>query len=190
MLESVAGLYASIFLLFSDIMSWIMDKRRRRLLGSFSETTKRKFDDKVRAIGKMAEQIRYLAEQGSRAEARETRLMVERLLETDARLGKAGGARHEAEARYWEERREREYLEMCRERAQIANGVALARIVKGLLQEGALKSLQDSRLIGAEMRLFNNSATEQSVSQIAEGEYKRFSIQNAAMTICRIVVDV
>ncbi|KAF2104705.1 hypothetical protein NA57DRAFT_70913 [Rhizodiscina lignyota] len=161
MLEGVADLYSHVFLFLSNVMDWMMEKRHRRLLDSFNENLRKTFDDQIQAISKRAEQIRHVAEQSSRAETRSTRLIGESThaqlremkqtidkLERDMRLGLEGEARRMAEQSYFEARREREFLEMKREREQITEGWRqLVAYTKNMLQDGAMRSIKDRNYV-------------------------------------------
>lgn len=109
MLQLVADLYEHVFLFLSSVMDWIMEKRFRRLLDSFSESFNDRFEDEIRRINKKAERIRTFATQSLMAETRVTRLVVEGL-DRDIRLGLDGDKRHRADMQLFAERIERQLL--------------------------------------------------------------------------------
>ncbi len=150
MLERVADLYAHIFLFLSGAMDWIMEKRHRRMLDSFNENFRKRFDDEVTAIKDKAEHIRSLAGQSSRAELRATRLIVEEL-ERDLRLGLEGEARRQAEMTHFREEIKKEFSQ---ERQQMREGQRqLGACLNLMLQEGAMRSLQANRMIYIPLQL-------------------------------------
>lgn len=104
----VADLYEHIFLFMNGVMDWILEKRFRRLLDSFSENIfNERFEAEMTKINKKAERVRNLASQSSRAELRVTRLIAESLIR-DVRLGLDERQRHEAEMRLYAERIEKQ----------------------------------------------------------------------------------
>lgn len=107
MLQLVADLYEHVFLFLSSVMDWIMEKRFRRLLDSFSENFNDRFEVEIRRINKKAERIRTFATQSLMAETRVTRLLVEGL-DRDIRLGMDGDQRHRADMQLFAERIERQ----------------------------------------------------------------------------------
>lgn len=137
MLAMVAKLYAHIFLFLSETMDWIMEKRRKKLIDSFNENFRQRFDKELANIASMSENIRILAEQGSRAEARVTRLTVESM-GRDLRVGLEGNARHQANLEVLAERLERE---LQNTRKEFREGKQqLARQLKQMLQYNATAS--------------------------------------------------
>jgi hypothetical protein len=145
MLELVADLYAHILLFLSGTMDWIMEKRRKRLLDSFNENFRLRFDHEIANIKQKSERIRNLAEQSSRAELRVTRLTLEDLGQ-DIRIGLEGDARHRAEMKVFAERIEQELLEAGREREQLREERRqLAGFLKHMLQDNAMSSFQARR---------------------------------------------
>lgn len=106
MTKLVVDLYGHIFLFLSSVMDWIMKKRSRRLLDSFTENFNDHFRNQLNKINDKAARIRSIASQSLMAEGRVTRLVVESL-ERDVRLGLEGDVRHQAEMRLFAERIER-----------------------------------------------------------------------------------
>ncbi|KUI67665.1 hypothetical protein VM1G_03036 [Cytospora mali] len=99
----VVDLYEHVFLFLSGVMDWMMKKRSRRLLDSFTENFNDQFRDELNNINKKAARIRNLASQSAMAEGRVTRLVLEGL-DRDVRLGLEGDMRHQAEMRLFAER--------------------------------------------------------------------------------------
>ncbi|KUI53386.1 hypothetical protein VP1G_00696 [Cytospora mali] len=102
-IKLVVDLYEHVFLFLSGVMDWIMKKRSRRLLDSFTENFNDQFRDELNNINKKAARIRNIASQGAMAEGRVTRLVLEGL-DRDIRLGLEGDMRHQAEMRLFAER--------------------------------------------------------------------------------------
>ncbi|KAI0437870.1 hypothetical protein F4803DRAFT_536979 [Xylaria telfairii] len=142
MMQLIADFYAHIFVFLSDVMQWITEKKRKRLLDSFNEKFFQKFDDKIGMIKQRSERIRNFAAQSSRAEQRLTRVAVEDLAQ-DVRLGLIGQQRHEAEVAYHAERIERELYEGRKERQQLREDGQNFR----LLADRIINMLEDKALI-------------------------------------------
>lgn len=146
MLQLVADLYEHIFLFLSSVMDWIMEKRFRRLLDSFSENFNDRFESEISRIKKRAERIRTFATQSLMAETRVTRLVVEGL-DRDIRLGLDGDKRHRADMQLFAERIERQLLraEEIR-RVQDENMRKLGGAVVVLLETDASNWLKNQQL--------------------------------------------
>ena len=171
MLELVADLYSHIFLFLSGTMDWIMEKRYKRMLDSFNENFKKRFDDEIANIRHKAERIQKLAAQSSRAELRATRLTVEEL-GRDIRIGLEGDARHRAELSNLAERMEKELLEAGKEREQMRRERwQLAAYLKHMLQEGAVRSLQAKHTSYIPIELFSMPESPFDTAQPAQGTY-------------------
>lgn len=146
MLHLVADLYEHVFLFLSSVMDWIMEKRFRRLLDSFSDNFNERFENEIRRINKKAERIRIFATQSLMAETRVTRLLVEGL-DRDMRLGLAGDERHRADMQLFAERIERQLLKAEESRrVQDENMRKLGGAVVVLLETDASKWLGNQRL--------------------------------------------
>lgn len=106
MIQRISEFYGQVFLFLSSIMDWIMEKRRKKLLKSFSESLGDVFEKDLERIVRRAARIRILAEQSSRAELQFVRHKVESLSQgvEDMRLGSTGLARERAERQHGEER--------------------------------------------------------------------------------------
>lgn len=102
-IKLVVNLYGHVFLSLSSVMDWIMKRRSRRLLDSFSENSNDRFCNELNKIKDKFARIRNFASQSLMAEGRVTRLMVEGL-NRDVRLGLEGDTRHQAEMRLFAER--------------------------------------------------------------------------------------
>lgn len=146
MLRLVADLYEHIFLFLSSVMSWIMEKRFRRLLDSFSENFNDRFENEIRRINKKAQRIRTFATQSLTAETRVTRLVVEGL-DRDIRLGLDSDRRHRANMQLSAERIERHMLKAEEIwRLQDENMRKLGGAVVVLLETDATSWLEKQRL--------------------------------------------
>lgn len=146
MLHLVADLYEHVFLFLSSVMDWIMEKRFRRLLDSFSDNFNERFENEIRRINKKAERIRIFATQSLMAETRVTRLLVEGL-DRDTRLGLDGDKRHRADMHLFAERIERQLLKAEESRrVQNENMQKLGAAVGVLLETDASKWLETQRL--------------------------------------------
>lgn len=146
MLHLVADLYEHVFLFLSSVMDWIMEKRFRRLLDSFSDNFNERFENEIRRINKKAERIRIFATQSLMAETRVTRLLVEGL-DRDMRLGLDGDKRHRADMQLFAERIERQLLNAEESRrVQDENMRKLGGAVVVLLETDASKWAENQRL--------------------------------------------
>ncbi|KAI1276256.1 hypothetical protein F5Y07DRAFT_366932 [Xylaria sp. FL0933] len=156
MMKLIADFYAHIFVFLSDVMGWITEKKRRRLLDSFNEKFFQRFEDQVDMIRKRSERIRNFAAQCSRAEQRLTRVTVEDLAR-DVRLGLIGQKRQEAEVIYHAEIIERELHESRKERQQLRedghNLRLLADRLFNMLEDKALIWIEDSKSVGDYRRM-------------------------------------
>ncbi|KAI3321962.1 hypothetical protein HD806DRAFT_502412 [Xylariaceae sp. AK1471] len=150
MMELIADLYAHIFVFLSDVMEWITEKRRKRLLDSFNENFNRKFEDQIEAIRNKSDRIKNLAAQSSRAEQRVSRLEVEDLAR-DVRVGLVSEARRHAEVAYMAEILERELSESRKERQLLRddtqNFKRLGEKIINMLQDKAMSWIADVRSI-------------------------------------------
>ncbi|KAJ3576728.1 hypothetical protein NPX13_g3610 [Xylaria arbuscula] len=156
MMELIADLYAHIFIFLSDVMEWMMQKKKRRVLDSFNEKFYQRFEDQITTIKHKSERIKNLAAQCSRAEQRYTRVALEDLAQ-DLRLGLTDQRRHEAEMAYSAEMFQRELYECRKERQQrMEDGQKLKlladQIVK-MLENKSMLWIGDSRSIGNERRM-------------------------------------
>lgn len=138
----VAKFYAEIFLLLSDVMSWVTRKRRERLLDSFKEDFNKRFEDQVEKITAISEKMRTLAALGTSAEQRVMRLNMEKIGSEiqDIRTGLEGDSRDRAEQTHRLERLERELSDLkaaVRDEGHIFK--QLASDVKLLLRGQALQ---------------------------------------------------
>lgn len=146
MLRLVADLYEHVFLFLSSVMDWIMEKRFRRLLDSFSDKFNDRFENEIHRINKKAERIRTFASQSLMAETRVTRLIVEGL-DRDIRLGLEGDMRHQADMQLFAERIERHFLKAEEDRqAQDENMRKLGGAVVDLLKTNASNWLEIQQL--------------------------------------------
>lgn len=155
-MQLIADFYAHIFVFLSDVMGWITEKKRKRLLDSFNETFFQKFEHQIGMIKQRSERIRNFAAQCSRAEQRLTRVAVEDLTQ-DVRLGLIGRQRHEAEVEYHAERIERELYEGRKERQQLRedgqNFRLLADRIINMLEDKAIIWIGDSHYMGINQRI-------------------------------------
>lgn len=146
MLKLVANLYEHVFLFLSSVMDWILEKRFRRLLDSFSENFNDRFESEIRRINKQAERVRTFATQSLMAETRVTRLLVEGL-DRDIRLGLDGDKRHKADMQLMAERIERQLLKAEEDRrSQEENMRRLGGAVVILLKTDASNFLKKQQL--------------------------------------------
>ncbi|KAI5926622.1 hypothetical protein F4810DRAFT_707160 [Camillea tinctor] len=154
MMQVIADFYAHIFIFLSDVMDWITEKRRKRLLDSFNENFYQKFEGQIATIKHKSDMIRNLAAQSSRAEQRDTRLTLEDLAR-DVRLGLTGEERHRAEMTYYAERIERELLEGRKERQLLREDSQhykqLAGQLMSMLQDKAMVWIGDMRSIDSNL---------------------------------------
>ncbi|WYZ34010.1 hypothetical protein EsH8_I_000286 [Colletotrichum jinshuiense] len=136
MQKLIADLYAHIFLLLTSVMDWMMKKRRKRLLDSFNEDLPTVFENELEKIKRVAERVRNLAAQNSRAEARSARLTLEETAR-DIRVGLEGERRHQAEMKHYAE-------SILREQTRSSNlwtvdkQQQLVESIVGLLEERAM----------------------------------------------------
>ncbi|KAI8627667.1 hypothetical protein F5Y19DRAFT_440740 [Xylariaceae sp. FL1651] len=148
MKQLIADLYAHIFVFLSDVMGWITEKRRKRLLDSFNENFYKKFEDQIERIRSKSDRIKNLAAQSSRAEQRVTRLAVEDIAR-DVRVGLVSEERRHAEVAYMAERIERELSENRKERELLRedgqNFRRLADRITTMLQDKAMVWIGDMR---------------------------------------------
>lgn len=153
MMQLIADFYAHIFVFLSDVMSWITEKKRRRLLDSFNEKFFEKFEHQISTITQRSERIRNFAAQCSRAEQRHISAAVEDLRQ-DIRLGLTGQKRHEAEMAYHAEMIARELYEGRKERQRLMedreNYRLLADQLKQMLTDKAITWIKDTRATGNE----------------------------------------
>ncbi|KAI0487790.1 hypothetical protein F4859DRAFT_525824 [Xylaria cf. heliscus] len=156
MMQLIADFYAHIFVFLSDVMGWITEKKRKRLLDSFNEKFFQKFEQQIGMIKKRSERIRNFAAQCSRAEQRLARVTIEELAQ-DVRLGLTGQKRHEAEVVYHAERIEKELYEGRKERQQLRedgrNYKLLADGIINMLEDKAVVWVGDSRFMGINQRV-------------------------------------
>lgn len=146
MLKLVTDLYEHVFLFLSSVMDWIMEKRFRRLLESFSDNFNERFESEIRKINKKAERIRTFATQSLMAEGRVTRLLVEGL-DRDIRLGLDGDERHKADMQLFAERIEQQLLKVEEnQRSQHENMLKLGGAVVVLLETDASNWLEKQNL--------------------------------------------
>lgn len=146
MLKLVADLYEHIFLFLSSVMDWIMEKRFRRLIDSFSDNFNERFQNEIGRINKKAERIRTFASQSLVAEGRVTRLLVEGL-NRDIRLGLEGDERHKADMQLFAERIERKLSKVEEnQRSQHENMLKLGGAVVVLLETDASNWLEKKQL--------------------------------------------
>ncbi|KAI6409276.1 hypothetical protein MCOR23_000963 [Pyricularia oryzae] len=131
----VAELYAHVFLFLGGVMDWIGERRRRRLLDSFSSSLADRFDAEVAKVEALAARVARLAAQAGRVEGRVTRVTVE-AIRADQRVGLRSIQRAQAELAHRLERQQREAREQLAARAG-ADPKELARcIVEQLVQTG------------------------------------------------------
>ncbi|KAI1338624.1 hypothetical protein F5Y15DRAFT_407601 [Xylariaceae sp. FL0016] len=118
MMRLVADVYSQIFLFLSDVMDWVTEKRRKRLLDSFNDNLVQKFENRIVMIKSKSDLIRNLAAQSSRAEQRATRLIVEDMARNvnDLRIGAVGQERRYAHMVYFAGKIESELAERQKER--------------------------------------------------------------------------
>ncbi|KAI0600022.1 hypothetical protein F4775DRAFT_547723 [Biscogniauxia sp. FL1348] len=154
MMQLIADFYAHIFIFLSDVMDWITEKRRKRLLDSFNENFYQKFEGQIAKIKHKSDMIRNLAAQSSRAEQRATRLTIEELAQ-DVRLGLTGEERRHAEMAYYAERIERELVEGRRERQLLREDgqhfKQLADRLTSMLQDKAMVWIRDMRSMNGDL---------------------------------------
>jgi hypothetical protein len=150
MMQLIADLYAHIFVFLSDVMGWITEKRRKRLLDSFNENFNQKFENQIEIIGNKSERIKNLAAQSSRAEQRVARLEIEDLAR-DVRVGLVDEARRQAEVAHMAVILERELSESRKERQLLRddtqNFKRLGEKIINMLQDKAMSWITDVRSI-------------------------------------------
>ncbi len=145
MMQLVADFYAHIFVFLSDVMDWVTEKRRKRLLDSFNEDLFQKFDDQIARIRDKSGMIRNLAAQSSRAEQRVTTLTLEDL-NRDVRLGIQGAERRHAEMVYFAERIEKDLAEQRRAGQQFKVDDQAFEQLASRLTQSVFNMLQDKAL--------------------------------------------
>lgn len=145
MIQLVVDFYAHIFVFLSDVMDWVTEKRRKRLLDSFNENLFQKFEDQIDKIKVKSEMIRNLAAQSSRAEQRVTRLILEDLGK-DVRLGLQGEERRHAEMVCFAERMEKELSEKRRTGQQLRVDDQAFEQLANRLTHSVFSMLQDKAL--------------------------------------------
>lgn len=146
-MKLVADLYEHVFLFLSSVMDWIMEKRFRRLIDSFSNNFNDRFETEIRRINTKAERIRTFATQSLIAEAKATRLLVEGL-DRDIRLGLDGEKRHQAEMQLFAERIEQQIHKAEESRRRQPETIRkLGGAVVVLLEADALKWLESEQLV-------------------------------------------
>ena len=145
MIQLVVDLYAHIFVFLSDVMDWVTEKRRKRLLDSFNESLFQKFEGQIDKIKYKSEMIRNRAAQSSRAEQRATRLELEDL-SRDVRLGLQGEERRHAEMTCFAQRIEKEFVEQRRADQQLKLDDQVFEKLANLLTHSVFNMLQDKAL--------------------------------------------
>lgn len=141
-IKLVVDIYEHIFLFLSSVMDWIMKRRYRRLLDSFSETFKDRFDDEINKINEKVARVRNFAYQSLMAEGRVTRLIMEGLYR-DTRLGLEGDKRYRADMQLSAERIERRLSKAEEDRRLESERIRhLGGSVVILLEADAVKWLQ------------------------------------------------
>lgn len=103
----VSEFYGQVFIFLSEVMDWIMAKKRKRLLKSFNDDLVATVEKDLDRIVKRAERIQRRAAQSSRAEGQFVRHKIENLdnrVIEDMRLGSTGLARQLADRQYVEDR--------------------------------------------------------------------------------------
>lgn len=147
----VSEFYGQVFLFLSDIMEWIMEKKRKRLLKSFKDDLVANFKEDLDLIVKRSERITRLAAQSSRAEGQFVRYKVESLVDRDVedvRLGTTGLARQLAERQYVEERFQRQEARFeASRREDLVRQQRLGQSLKLLLQENLRNDWTQSFLL-------------------------------------------
>jgi len=118
----ISDLYAHIFLFLATIMDWIMQRRYKRMLDSFSQNFMDRFKQDIDTIKHQVERVRQHGLKASRAEIRVSRLTVEaskreiQALRNDIRVGLEEIARKHAEMVYRDRLKELEAAEARRDR--------------------------------------------------------------------------
>lgn len=105
MQTAVADLYQHIFLFLGDVMDWILEKRHQRLLDSFKENFRDRFDAKMKMIHKKTEHIRDIADHLHRLDTKGIQDSIDQLMlrtERDRRLDRDNTARDREDRRYRE----------------------------------------------------------------------------------------
>lgn len=173
MQKLIADLYAHIFLLLTSVMDWMMKKRRKRLLDSFNEDLPTVFENELEKIKRVAERVRNLAAQNSRAEARSARLTLEETAR-DIRVGLEGERRHQAEMKHYAE-------SILREQTRSSNlwtvdkQQQLVENIVGLLEERAMGWLETFRTPQNPSQFFNAATTFSLMSSPTQGISRLFS---------------
>jgi chaperonin cofactor prefoldin len=146
----IAELYAEIFLFLSDLLDYLLQKRRKRLLDSFNEDLFNKFEDQISNIEKKAAKVQRLAAQGSRAELRATRLELENVKQHII-AGQKGEARLRAELTARADRLE---AELARAREQRKHEMLcmrqLSTSIKKMLGDNAQQAVVEARTAAGE----------------------------------------
>ena len=145
MIQLVVDLYAHIFVFLSDVMDWVTEKRRKRLLDSFNESLLQKFEGQIDKIKSKSEMIRNRAAQSSRAEQRATRLELEGL-SRDVRLGLQGEERRHAEMTCFAQRIEKEFVQQQRTGQQLKLDDQVFEKLANRLSHSVFNMLQDKAL--------------------------------------------
>lgn len=117
MIKAISKFYSHIFLYLESVMDWILKKSRTRLIASFNENLKDRFENDIKQIRSSSDAIRNLAQQSSRAEVRYHRQEAESGYR-DIRLGLHGVERQNAEIMHTLEEMKRRQAQMEEYRRQ------------------------------------------------------------------------
>lgn len=147
MQTAVADLYQHTFLFLGDVMDWIMEKRHQRLLDSFKENFKDRFDTKMKMIQKKTDHIRDIADHLHRIDTRSIKDSFKQLMsrtDRDKRLDRDSLERDREDRKYRDdllrmhlERERQERLDQSEQIRALANQVEmLGRDAYSLLEAG------------------------------------------------------
>ncbi|KAI0141733.1 hypothetical protein GGR57DRAFT_508995 [Xylariaceae sp. FL1272] len=156
MMQLITDFYAHIFVFLSDVMDWIAQKSRKRLLDSFNENFSKKFQDQVDMIKRKADKIQTFAAQSSRAEQRDMRLAIEDLAH-DVRIGLVGEERWRAE--------------IARMSESLQHEIHQSHIERRLMRN----DLENFRKLG---NLFNHMLEDKATTWIEQGSYSNRALQD------------
>lgn len=172
MLRLISEFYGQIFIFLSELMDWIMAKKRKRLLKSFNEDLVATFQKDLDRIVKRAERILRRAAQSSRAEGQFVRRKIESLDVEDERLGSTGLARQLAEREYFEERLQMQEARIeAYQREDLNRQERLGLSLKMLLQENLRSERSQTLLLGITGSLPGGTRYSTTDHQSPRGKY-------------------
>lgn len=166
MIEAVSLLYSHIFMLLSDFLCYCSKRSAKRLLDSFNDKLYEEHEAKIGEIRKQGAKIKEIAAQGSRAELRATRVIVEDTklsvedLRQDVRTGLEGRARFEAEMLDQAERMHKEMTRMMEQKDETSEKLnQLANRVFRFLERSGQSWIFENRANNGGSRNTSNTST-------------------------------